>query len=295
MAGNNCRVRSLLENASANMTNESLPNQAAGVGISGEGKNRLLASGAANPEIAADMKKTAASAPKGPYLLALETATVIGSVAVFSGENLLGSIDIRREKSHARLLAPMIRDLLEDLQLTPAELDAVAVAKGPGSYTGLRVGVSTAKGLCMALDKPLLSMSSLEGLAWQVQELAAQLDAWICPMIDARRMEVYCEVFDNQMVSRQKVQARIIDATAFDTLLAERKVIFLGDGAAKCKPVLGHMPNALFLSQTLSTAASMGTGLYQRYQAGSFEDLVSFEPFYLKDFVATKPKNPLFR
>ena len=231
--------------------------------------------------------------PEGPCLLALETATPIGSVAVFSGESLLGSVEIRREKSHARLLTPMIRDLLAYLEIAPARLDAIAVAQGPGSYTGLRVGVSTAKGLCMALDKPLLSMGSLEALGWQVQELAAQLDAWICPMIDARRMEVYCEVFDSQLVSQQAVKARIIDAQAFDDLLQVRKVIFLGDGAAKCRPAIGHFPNALFLTEALSTAASMGKGLARKYEMQAFEDLISFEPFYLKDFVATQPKNPL--
>ncbi len=231
--------------------------------------------------------------PEGPYLLALETATPIGSVAVFAGEFLLGSVEIRREKSHARLLSPMIRDLLAYLEIAPAHLDAIAVAKGPGSYTGLRVGVSTAKGLCMALDKPLLSMSSLEALAWQVQPLAAQLDAWICPMIDARRMEVYCEVFDSQLVSQQEVRAQIIEDHTFEDLLRERRVIFLGDGAAKCRPVMAHSPHAFFLPETLSNAACMGKALFRKYEAQAFEDLISFEPFYLKDFVATQAKNPL--
>lgn len=240
------------------------------------------------------MKKTANSALEGPYILALETATGIGSIAVFSEEKLIGSMEIRQDKSQARLLTPMIRDLLANLGLAPADLAAVAVAKGPGSYTGLRVGVSTAKGLCMALDKPLLSISSLEALAWQVQEAATQLDAWICPMIDARRMEVYCEIFDSHMQLQEPVQAKIIEADAFEALLSARKALFLGDGAAKCQPVLGHIPNALFFSETLSAAASMGKSIYRKYQAADFEDLTTFEPFYLKDFVATKSKKNIF-
>lgn len=236
------------------------------------------------------MPKAKSSAPEGPFILAIETATSLGSVALFSGAALLGQIDIRRERSHARLLTPMIKTLLHDLQIKPADLAAIAVAKGPGSYTGLRVGVSTAKGLCMALDKPLLSIGSLEGLAWQVRELATQLDAWICPMIDARRMEIYCEVFDAQLNSQQAVQPLIVDESSFESLLAKRKVIFLGDGAAKCAPVLGHSPNAIFLTEQLSTAASMGTRLFYLYEEQTFEDLVTFEPFYLKDFVATKSK-----
>lgn len=234
------------------------------------------------------MPKAKSSAPEGPFILAIETATSLGSVALFSGATLLGQIDIRRERSHARLLTPMIKTLLHDLQVKPSALAAIAVAKGPGSYTGLRVGVSTAKGLCMALDKPLLSIGSLEGLAWQVRELAAQLDAWICPMIDARRMEVYCEVFDAQLNTQQAVQPLIVDESAFESLLSTRKVIFLGDGAAKCAPVIGHSPNAIFLTEQLSSAASMGTRLFQLYEEQAFEDLVTFEPFYLKDFVATK-------
>lgn len=232
-------------------------------------------------------------APQGPYILAIETATMIGSVAVFAGAELLGSIHIRRAQSHARLLTPMIKALLEDLEIKPKELAAVGVAKGPGSYTGLRVGVSTAKGMCMGLNIPLLSMGSLETLAWQVEQTAKETDAWICPMIDARRMEVYCAVFDSQIENQQPVQAKIIETGAFEDILAERKVIFTGDGSEKCRDILKASPNALLLSETLSSATGMGKRLYQKYEAGDFEDLVTFEPFYLKQFRATKPKNLL--
>ena len=226
---------------------------------------------------------------EGPLILAIETATMIGSVAIFSGERLLGSIDIRRAKSHARLLTPMIQTLLADLEIEAADLAAVAVAKGPGSYTGLRVGVSTAKGLCYALDKPLLSLGSLEGLAWSMQSLAQNLDALVCPMIDARRMEVYCAAYDQEGREVEAVQAVIVEEGSFAELLEKQKVIFVGDGAEKCQPFLTH-PNAIVLPDVLSTAASMGRALCKKYAVDDFEDLIHFEPFYLKDFVATKSK-----
>ena len=229
----------------------------------------------------------------GPFILTIETATAIGSVALFSGEKLLGSIQIRKGQSHARLLTPMIQTLLRDLELTPGNLDAVAVAKGPGSYTGLRVGVSTAKGLCMAIDKPILSISSLESLAWQVEEFAQSIDAWICPMIDARRMEVYCAIYDSQIANQESIHAKIIEEDAFKDILAERKMIFIGDGVAKTTDIFAANSNAILLPGTLSSATGMGKAIFQKFQREEFEDLTTFEPFYLKEFRATKAKNPL--
>ena len=231
--------------------------------------------------------------PEGPYILAIETASPIGSVGIFSGDVLLAYSEIRRAKSHARLLMPMIKTLIEDISLNPKDLSAIAVAKGPGSYTGLRVGVSTAKGLCMALDKPLLSISSLESLAWQVRDLAHSLNAWICPMLDARRMEVYCCLYDAEMIQKTDIKAKIIKEDAFHDVLEQRKVIFVGDAVAKCMEVLGNSPSAILLPETLCSAKGMGKSIYQIYQKKDFEDLVTFEPFYLKDFVATKPRNLL--
>lgn len=231
--------------------------------------------------------------PTPPKLLCIETATVIGSVALFSGPQLLGSLEYRRAKSHARLLVPMIQTLLKDMDTHAQGLAAISVAKGPGSYTGLRVGVSTAKGLCMALGKPLISLSSLEALAWQVQALAHRLDAWICPMIDARRMEVYCALYDARLQEQQPPHAKIMDREAFSHIMAERRLLFVGDGAQKCQELLEASPNAIVLPDQLSSATSMGRASFERFQQASFEDLTTFEPYYLKDFVATKPKNPL--
>jgi len=234
-------------------------------------------------------------APTGPYLLAIDTATAIGSVAVFSQDRLLGSQQIRRQASHARLLMPMIEALLGQLDLVPSNLAAIGVSRGPGSYTGLRVGVSSAKGLCYALDRPLLSLSSLQSLADQQRELAHRLAASIIPMIDARRMEVYCAPFDAQGQPLGQIEAYIVEEDSFGQWLAQGSVIFCGDGAEKCRHLLERHPNAVVLGQSLSHAAHMGPSLWQRFQAETFEDLTTFEPFYLKDFRATKPKDPLRR
>ena len=230
-----------------------------------------------------------------PHFLAIETATRTGSVAVFAGPQLLGCIEIDREKSHARLLTPMVRTLLDSLELAPSALSAIAVGRGPGSYTGLRVGVSTAKGLCMALDKPLLAFDSLAGLAGQVAELATALGARIVPLIDARRMEVYTATYDAQLAEVEPVRAEVVDETTFAAVLAAGPVIFVGDGAAKCQPLLETHPQAIVLPGIYASARGVGTILARRWAAQQVEDLVTFEPFYLKAFRATKPRNPLQR
>lgn len=235
-------------------------------------------------------------APIGPYLLALDTATAIGSVAVFAQDRLLGSQQIRRQASHARLLMPMVESLLGHLSLRPTDLTAVGVSAGPGSYTGLRVGVSTAKGLCYGLGLPLLSLSSLQGLADAQGELAQRLEARIMPLLDARRMEVYGAPFDATGQSLGEIEARVVEGPeTFATHLSAGRVIFCGDGAAKCRPLLDAHPNAIMLTEQLSHAQHMGRSLWQRFQAQQFEDLTTFEPFYLKGVRATKPKDPLRR
>ena len=235
-----------------------------------------------------------ASAPTDtPLILAIHTATPIGSIAIFEGARLLGTMEIHREKSHARQLTPMIQALLGQLSLQPGQLDAIGIVKGPGSYTGLRVGVSTAKGLCYGLEKPLLSLDSLQALAWPVRGLAQQMGALICPMIDARRMEVYCAIYDEQMQVHSEIRALVLEENSFDDILAERPLIVLGSGAEKAQALLGHRKGAIFLPKNLSNAVSMGEALHMRYQRETFEDLLSFEPFYLKDFVVTKSRNRL--
>ncbi len=220
----------------------------------------------------------------------IETSTMVGSVGLYTSDQLLGYLEYRKPKAHAQLIMPMIQTLLRDMNLHQSELDAIAVSKGPGSYTGLRVGVATAKGLCMALDKPLLAIDSLATIAWQVQEMAAQSKAWICPMIDARRMEVYTIMYDSDMQPKRNIQAMIIDESVFADILSQQKIIFAGDGVAKCAHILNQHSNAIVLTNLHASAAHLGMPLFQSYQLHDFEDLISFEPFYLKDFVVTKPR-----
>jgi tRNA threonylcarbamoyladenosine biosynthesis protein TsaB len=234
-------------------------------------------------------EKTAAPQQGDELILALETATGVSSVALYRGASLVGLYEFHTDKLHARLVSVMVDRLLTDLSLQPDTLAAVGMGAGPGSYTGLRVGVSVAKGLCMALDIPLLAVNSLEALAWSVQDVAAVLGARVCPMIDARRMEVYLGVFDAHMQQHGEIEAKVLEAGSFDTLLEGGKVIFVGDGVAKALPLLQH-PNAIPLPGRLSTAAGMGQALSSRLRAGLQEDLVLFEPYYLKDFVATQSK-----
>lgn len=240
------------------------------------------------------MKKPAKKVERerGPVILAMETATGVSSVAAFESGKLLGVNEYHTNKLHARLITVMVDQLLSDLSLKPADLAAIAVSAGPGSYTGLRVGVSTAKGLAMALDKPLLSVGSLETLAQSVTDVARALGACIVPMIDARRMEVYCAVFDENGKEMVPTRAMVVEEGAFAELMQDRKVIFLGDGAAKCEALLAS-DQAIFLKNRLSSASAMGKVAWNKFQQEDFEDLVTFEPFYLKDYVATKSKKKL--
>lgn len=238
-------------------------------------------------------KRPLIEVPRGPLLLALETSTDVSSAAIFEGPNLLGTLDFHANKLHARLMTVLIQQLLENLQLKPKDLAAVAVTQGPGSYTGLRVGTSVAKGMAMALDIPILSVGSLNSLAASVMDIAQTMDAHVIPLLDARRMEVYCGVFNPQAELIDPVQAYIVEESPFASWLDQGKVVFVGDGAAKCKPLLTHNPNAIVLENRLSSAAHMGHHLWQKFQTQDFEDLVTFEPFYLKNFVATISKKKL--
>lgn len=224
---------------------------------------------------------------QGPLILCIECSTKIGSLSLFDGENLLGSLQYRNAPSHAHVLVPMIEKLLESMELKLSNLEAIAISKGPGSYTGLRVGASIAKGMCMSLDIPLISMTSLEALAWQVQVLANQLDAHIVPMIDARRMEVFCAVLSKEISFVEVPFSEILTENSFQETLEKSKVIFVGNGVQKAKEILKH-PHAILLEDILANSSHMGKGAYARYLAKDFEKILSFQPFYLKEFTPYK-------
>jgi tRNA threonylcarbamoyladenosine biosynthesis protein TsaB len=219
-------------------------------------------------------------------ILSIDTSTKVCSVALHKEGKLLAISELYTEKSHSGMLTTLCENVVKHAGFTLRDLDAIAVAKGPGSYTGLRIGVSTAKGFCFALDKPLISVNALEAMAYQVKDFYDETHL-ICPMIDARRMEVYCQVFDNQMNNISETEAKIIDEESFSELINEKKIVFLGDGALKCKDKITH-ENAIFLQTEITPSArTVGILATNFYEKALFENVVTFEPFYLKDFVGT--------
>lgn len=203
---------------------------------------------------------------------------------------MLANQTLFTEKSSSGMLTPIIRQILENNNLSPNDLEAVAVAMGPGSYTGLRIAVSTAKGLCVAIDKPLIAVNTLEAMAWQVKNYFSEAFL-LCPMLDARRMEVYCAVYDIHMNCLEETNAKIIDNNSFSELLEQKNVVFFGDGAEKCQSALSESKNAVFLNETIwPSATTVGYLANECFLKGKFENLVTFEPFYLKDFIGTVPK-----
>jgi tRNA threonylcarbamoyladenosine biosynthesis protein TsaB len=221
-------------------------------------------------------------------VLNIETATKNCSVSLADGGNLLAFKELNEGAfSHAEKLHSFILDVLKAARLEMKDLDAVAVSKGPGSYTGLRIGVSAAKGLCYALGIPLISISTLKCLALQVP---ANTSEHIVPLLDARRMEVYSSVFDGLHNEVRETRAEIIDKESFAGLLEKGRVCFLGDGAEKCEELIRHS-NAEFIKGKYPSAKEMVVLADEKFNKTDFEDLAYFEPFYLKDFVAGKPKN----
>lgn len=222
-------------------------------------------------------------------ILQIETATQVCSVAIAHNGVTLAFKEEMAQNIHAAKLTLFIEEVIAATNLRYADLDAVAVSKGPGSYTGLRIGVSTAKGLCFALDKPLICVNTLKMMASGFLEQHPNYGGLVVPMIDARRMEVFTAVYTNKLDYREAVSAKIIDERSFALELYNNFITFIGDGAAKCKTVLHHQ-NAHFNEANYNTAVNMSQLAYLAFEAQKFENVAYFEPFYLKDFVATVPK-----
>lgn len=230
-------------------------------------------------------------------ILCIETGTSTCSVALC--ENLK-PLAIREnhevESNHSKNLALFIQEVLDLGRVTPSQLNAVAVSMGPGSYTGLRIGVSTAKGICYASNIPLIAINSLTVLAQGVlfsDNRNLRNDFLICPTIDARRMEVYTALFNKRLEFIEKTNAHILDSNSFSSHLAKNKIVFAGNGALKASSVISH-PNALFELNIKPSARFMIPLAQEMFEQNKFEDVAYFEPYYLKDFVAKMPtKNVL--
>lgn len=215
------------------------------------------------------------------YILCIETTTTNCSVSIVQAGKTIALLEENRENySHSENLHGFISKALEQASISKSQLDAVAVSMGPGSYTGLRIGVSAAKGLCYALDIPLISVDTLYTLALQVKDE----EAYIVPMLDARRMEVYTALYDNQHNLLEKTNAKILNDSSFLSYLEKGKVIFIGNANDKFKTVCSH-PNAVYVDDALPSANEMCSEAYFKYKKSDFENVAYFEPFYLKDFV----------
>jgi len=215
-------------------------------------------------------------------VLNIETATTNCSVSLSKdGEILVLKEDNSTSYSHAETLHVFIDEVFRLAKLKPTDVDAVAVSKGPGSYTGLRIGVSSAKGLCFALNKPLLAIDTLASLARQVNIK----EGYIIPMLDARRMEVYSAIFNSGYVKEREIQAEVLDENSYGSLLTKNKVYFIGNGVEKTKKLIQH-PNAVFIEGKLPSANEMALLSELKYKISDIEDVAYFEPYYLKDFIA---------
>jgi tRNA threonylcarbamoyladenosine biosynthesis protein TsaB len=219
------------------------------------------------------------------YILNIETSTTNCSVALAKdGKTVCMKEDNSLKYSHAERLHVYIDEVLKKANIQKSELVAVAVSKGPGSYTGLRIGVSAAKGLCFALDIPLISVPTLEALAYKIQIK----NGCIVAMLDARRMEVYASTFDSKYNCIDPTDAKILEENSYSDILQNQPVHFVGNGVEKTKTLIQH-PNAYFDSQ-LPSAEQMCRLSFNKFQAHEFENLAYFEPFYLKDFIAIPSK-----
>jgi len=226
-------------------------------------------------------------------ILNIETATGVCSVALARDGQLIGLIESNTKNSHSSVLILFMDEVIKTAGVALSDLDAVAVSKGPGSYTGLRIGVAAAKGLCYALEKPLIGVSTLRAMAiGMVHPVSADQETHIfyCPMIDARRMEVYCAIFDEKGNEIRETRAEIMDENSFMDYLGKNRIVFAGDGALKCRPLFDKHPNAVFSEDFQASAKFMISLSEEKFSQKKFEDLAYFEPYYLKDFVTVKPR-----
>ncbi len=222
-----------------------------------------------------------------PLILCIETATDSCSVCVADGQRVIAVKESHHSRSHASQLSVFIDELLKENQLQYASLDAIAVSCGPGSYTGLRIGAATAKGLCFALEKPLIAVPTLESMAHLFKNNAAGNAEYFCPMLDARRMEVYTALFNRELEYERPAEAVILEEDFLSDYLQHNNIQFFGSGSIKfkniCKSEHAHFANDFNLSATGLVNLAL-----HKYVQKQFEDIAYFEPFYLKDFAGIK-------
>lgn len=226
-------------------------------------------------------------------ILNIETSTNVCSASIAKNGEIIAIKESMEDRSHASLLTVFIDELLTENNINTNEINAVSVSEGPGSYTGLRIGVSVAKGFCYAKNIPLIAVNTLRAMAIMAKETIVDENILLCPMIDARRMEVYSSLFNNDATERRETLAEVIDETSYSENLKDNKIAFFGDGADKCKALIKNK-NAIFIPNVYPSAKYMAKLSQESFDANDFKDVAYFEPFYLKDFVAIVSKKKLF-
>lgn len=224
-------------------------------------------------------------------ILSIETSSVICSVALHNKGKLVDYAEDTTPNSHSAVLTILIEKLLAKQQIEIKNLDAIALSIGPGSYTGLRIGASVAKGIAFGADIPIVAVSTLKIIAYSAMEsnISIEKNALICPMIDARRMEVYSALYSQNLEIIKEIKPEIIDEHSYKDILKDNKIYFCGNGAEKCKEIINN-ENSFFIDDIFASAKMMGDLAYKKFQNNEFENVAYFEPFYLKNAVVTKPK-----
>jgi tRNA threonylcarbamoyladenosine biosynthesis protein TsaB len=227
-------------------------------------------------------------------IICLETSTAVCSVALCSNNGVIALKESAGGRSHASQLTPFIEEILKDAGIGVSDLDAVAVSKGPGSYTGLRIGVSTAKGIAYGASIPLLGIETTYSMFCGIgdnikSKYGMGVDSLYVPMLDARRMEIYYAVFSADGIRLKEISAEVIDEDSFADIPEKVRILFFGDGAEKCRQVLKR-PNIAFAEEFRISSKYMCVPAMKAFNDHHFEDVAYFEPFYLKDFIASHPK-----
>ncbi len=216
-------------------------------------------------------------------ILAIETTANVCSVALFKGVDLVSIKESTKQWSHSSLITPFVEEVVRSANKKLEDIDAISVSKGPGSYTGLRIGISAAKGLCLALSIPLIGINTLESMVHGFTSENGKNPSLYCPLIDARRMEVFTAVYDNQLNCFLEPSSMIITSDSFSDILSKNKIIFFGSGSTKTASAIQHS-NALFAHNFSFSASYMGTLSHHYYENGAFENTAYFKPLYIKDF-----------
>jgi tRNA threonylcarbamoyladenosine biosynthesis protein TsaB len=231
-------------------------------------------------------------------ILLIESGTNVCSVALAVEGKVVGLKESSDQKAHAAQLTVFIDQLVKETGISIAQLDAIVISRGPGSYTGLRIGVSAAKGICYAAEKPLISICSLDSMtqgAFQLYHSIIEKNKidLLCPMIDARRMEVYTSLYDRNFSKIKEIEALVIDELTFKQHFDQKRILFFGNGAIKCREIINH-PNAFFIEDFSPSAQFMIPLANKALMDQSFENVAYFEPYYLKDFVVTQSRKKVF-